>query len=111
MDHLAAVDSLAALAQSARLSVFRRLVRAGPEGMCPSQLQEELALTPSVLSFHLKALRSAGLLSVRQSGRHLFYAADFTAMNDLLAYLSENCCADAPDTASDCPEPHACATS
>lgn len=108
---MTAVDSLAALAQSARLAVFRRLVRAGPEGLCPSQLQEELALTPSVLSFHLKALRGAGLVSVRPAGRHLFYAADFTAMNDLLAYLSENCCADAPGTASDCPEPRACATS
>jgi DNA-binding transcriptional ArsR family regulator len=111
MDHLTAVSSLAALAQSARLAVFRRLVRAGPEGMCPSQLQEELGLTPSVLSFHLKALRGAGLISVHPSGRHLYYAADFAAMNDLLAYLSENCCADAPDTASNCPEARACATS
>lgn len=111
MEHLTAVDNLAALAQSARLAVFRRLVRAGPGGLCPSQLQEEFGLTPSVLSFHLKALRGAGLLTVRPAGRRLYYAADFTAMNDLLAYLSENCCADAPDAASDCPEPQTCATS
>lgn len=111
MEHLTAVNSLAALAQSARLAVFRRLVRAGPDGLCPSQLQAALGLTPSVLSFHLKALHSTGLVSVRQAGRNLYYAADFRAMNDLLAYLGENCCADAPESASHCLEPPACATS
>ncbi|WP_043764627.1 ArsR/SmtB family transcription factor [Algiphilus aromaticivorans] len=111
MDHFNAVESLAALAQSVRLAVFRRLVRAGPDGLCPSQLQEEFGLTPSVLSFHLKALRGAGLVSVRQAGRHLYYAADYTAMNALIAYLGENCCADSADTAGDCKEPQTCATS
>ena len=103
------VSQLAALAQGARLRIFRRLVVAGPEGRCPSDLQGELGLTPSVLSFHLKELKQAGLLQVRQDGRHLYYSADFAAMNALVGFLTENCCADVQGAI--CCEPAPCATS
>ncbi len=103
------VQQLSALAQGARLAIFRRLVTAGPSGLCPSDLQAELAFTPSVLSFHLKELKTAGLITVRPDGRFLYYSADFAAMNRLVAYLTENCCADG--VAEDCCEPPSCATS
>nr|WP_029888856.1 metalloregulator ArsR/SmtB family transcription factor [Polycyclovorans algicola] len=109
MESSSAVQQLSALAQAARLAIFRRLVVAGPAGLCPSELQAELALTPSVLSFHLKELKTAGLLTVRPDGRHLYYAADFAAMTGLIAYLTENCCADS--TADACCETAPCATS
>lgn len=102
-------QQLAALAQGARLAIFRRLVKAGPPGLCPSDLQAELALTPSVLSFHLKELKTAGLITVRPDGRHLYYSADFAAMNRLVAFLTENCCADSAE--NPCCEPDPCATS
>lgn len=100
------VQQLSALAQGARLAIFRRLVVAGPQGLCPSDLQATLGLTPSVLSFHLKELKAAGLITVRPDGRHLYYSADFAAMNGLVAYLTENCCADG--VAESCCEPSAC---
>lgn len=106
-----AVECLGALAQPTRLALFRRLVRAGPEGLCPSDLQVELEVTPSVLSFHLKALRHAGLLQVRQAGRQLFYSADFAAMNRLLAYLTENCCEQSQSALAPCLDTPACTTS
>lgn len=103
------VAQLAALAQAARLAIFRRLVVAGPAGRCPSELQADLALTPSVLSFHLKELKHAGLVQVRPDGRYLYYSADFAAMNRLVGFLTENCCADG--AADACCEPPKCATS
>jgi len=106
-----AVDCLDALAQPTRLTLFRRLVRAGPEGLCPTDLQRELAVTPSVLSFHLKALRHAGLLNVRQAGRQLFYSADFNAMNALIGFLSENCCEQSGTALEPCLDVPSCATS
>lgn len=86
------VQALAALAQSQRLRAFRALVVAGAEGLTPSALAALLQLAPSALSFHLKALSHAGLVSVEASGRHLIYRAEFARMNDLLTYLSEDCC-------------------
>lgn len=100
MEESIIVPQLAALAQAARLRLFRRLVVAGPRGRCPSELQAEFDLTPSVLSFHLKALRQAGLIQVRQDGRHLYYSADFAAMQALVGFLTKNCCADGSD--ADC---------
>lgn len=108
MNHHDAVDALSALAHNGRLALFRRLVRAGPDGQCPGDLQEALGLTPSALSFHLKTLRQAGLVGVRQAGRHLYYSADFDAMNTLLQYLTENCCA---ESGGACERPPRCATS
>lgn len=105
------VTQLAALAQDSRLAIFRRLVVAGPAGMCPSELQAELTLTPSVLSFHLKELRHAELLRVRQDGRRLFYSVDFDAMQALMAYLTENCCAESRTSQDACCEVAPCAAS
>jgi DNA-binding transcriptional ArsR family regulator len=104
-----AVEQLAALAQEARLLIYRRLVRAGSGGLCPGELAAELGLTPSVLSFHLKTLAAAGLVRMQRDGRHRYYHADFAAMNGLLGYLSENCCADRP--LEHCETPQKCITS
>jgi ArsR family transcriptional regulator len=84
--------SLAALAQQARLRIFRELIVAGSEGVTPSVLAERLGLTPNTLSFHLKALLQAGLIRQQRQGRYLLYRAEFAAMEALLGYLTENCC-------------------
>jgi DNA-binding transcriptional ArsR family regulator len=87
------VKSLAALAQASRLQIFRALVVAGPEGLTPGTLGETLHTAPATLSFHLKELMNAGLVSQERAGRNLIYRANFEQMNQLLAYLTENCCA------------------
>lgn len=84
--------SLAALAQQARLRIFRQLIVAGSEGVTPSVLAERLGLTPNTLSFHLKELVQAGLISQQRQGRYLLYRAEFAAMDALLGFLTENCC-------------------
>ena len=86
------VRSLVALAQTVRLRVFRALVVAGPEGMTPGALTEALGVSATSLSFHLKELTNATLISQERQGRHLIYRASFEQMNALLAYLTENCC-------------------
>ena len=86
------VDALAALAQSQRLRAFRALVVAGNEGLTPSALSASLGIAPSALSFHLKALHHAGLVSTEPRGRQLIYRAEFARMNDLLTYLTQDCC-------------------
>lgn len=86
------VKSLAALAQEARLRIFRALVVAGADGLTPGQLTEQLNVAPNTLSFHLKELTHCGLISQERQGRNLIYRASFSAMNELLAYLTENCC-------------------
>ncbi len=88
-----AVIALAALAQDTRLAVFRLLVQQGPSGLAAGEIAGQLAIAPATLSFHLKELAHAGLVSSRQEGRFVFYAANFDAMNALLAFLTENCCA------------------
>jgi DNA-binding transcriptional ArsR family regulator len=89
-DH--AVAALAALAQDNRLDVFRLLVQAGPEGMPAGQVAQALGLAPNTLTFHFDRLRDAGLVTVRRDGRSMIYAARFATMNDLLGFLTENCC-------------------
>ena len=86
------VEALAALAQGQRLRAFRALVVAGTEGLTPSALAAMLDLAPSALSFHLKALSHAGLVSAEASGRILIYRAEFARMNELLTYLTQDCC-------------------
>lgn len=93
MELATAVDRLSALAQASRLSLFRLLVQQGPEGLAAGEIAQRLGLAPATLSFHLKELSNAGLLRARQEGRFIYYAPDFEAMNALLAYLTENCCA------------------
>ena len=86
------IIALAALAHTQRLRVFRALVVAGPAGLTPSVLADELGVARNALSFHLKELARAGLVSVEQQGRNLIYRADFARMNGLLGYLAEHCC-------------------
>ena len=92
LDELSAVKALAALAQAQRLRVFRALVVAGPAGLTPGVMAEQLAVAPSALSFHLKELVHSGLVSSEPRGRNLIYRACITQMNTLLAYLTEHCC-------------------
>jgi ArsR family transcriptional regulator len=87
-----AVRSLAALAQGMRLKVFRALVVAGSEGLTPGALAESLDVAPATLSFHLKELTHAGLVTQERVSRNLIYRASFEQMNALLAYLTANCC-------------------
>jgi ArsR family transcriptional regulator, arsenate/arsenite/antimonite-responsive transcriptional repressor len=86
------VKSLAALAHPVRLRVFRALVVAGPAGLTPSILAEQLMLPATALSFHLKELTQADLVSHERNGRHLIYRAAFAQMNALLTYLTVHCC-------------------
>ena len=86
------IESLAALAQESRLAIFRMLVKRGPEGYTPTQIGEKLSVAPPTLSFHLKELQRAGLLDVRRDGRFLYYRANFSHMNQLIGFLTENCC-------------------
>lgn len=86
------VKALAALAQRSRLRVFRALVVAGADGLTPGALCDALALPATSLSFHLKELTHAGLVSQERQGRNLVYRAAFDQMNALLAYLTDNCC-------------------
>ncbi len=89
---MAAVACLSALAQENRLDIFRLLVQAGPRGLPAGQLAAKLDLAGPTLSFHLNQLYHAGLVFRRRDGRSIIYAANFPAMNRLLAYLTENCC-------------------
>jgi DNA-binding transcriptional ArsR family regulator len=89
----AAVAALSALSQATRLAVFRLLVQHGPSGLAAGELAAQLSIAPATLSFHLKELLNAGLVGARPVGRFVFYTANYRAMNDLLAYLTENCCA------------------
>lgn len=103
MQEAQAIRSLSALAHEARLRVFRALVVAGPEGLTPGTLAGQLGIAPNALSFHLKELSHAELVSQERQGRNVLYRAAFPAMNDLLAYLTENCCQGAACTTVDTP--------
>ena len=95
-----AVGALAALAHESRLGVYRLLVEAGPEGLNAGTLAARLKLPPSSLTFHLQNLHRAGLVSQARRSREVIYAADFSAMNELVGYLTENCCAGSPSACS-----------
>lgn len=84
--------ALGALAQETRLALFRLLVERGPDGLSAGTLAERLRVPPSSLSFHLRALEHAGLITQRRLSRQIIYAADFTVMNSVVAYLTKNCC-------------------
>ena len=93
MNSKQAVDALAALAHESRLGVYRLLVEAGPEGLNAGTIASRLKMPPSSLTFHLQNLHRAGLVSQERRSREIIYAADFEAMNGLVGYLTENCCA------------------
>jgi ArsR family transcriptional regulator, arsenate/arsenite/antimonite-responsive transcriptional repressor len=92
MDSSTTIRALAALAQDTRLALFRLLVEEGPTGLTPGHFADVLDVPPATLSFHLKELSQAGLIRARQESRFIYYSANFTAMNGLVAYLTENCC-------------------
>ncbi|NUO85701.1 MAG: helix-turn-helix transcriptional regulator [Cupriavidus sp.] len=91
-----ALTALAALAHSIRLAVFRLLVQAGPAGLPAGRIAERMEIPASSLSFHLKELHRAGLLTSRPDGRSIIYMTHFDTMNGLLAYLTQNCCGGKP---------------
>lgn len=93
MKATAAVHALAALAQTNRLAIFRLLVQRGPEGLCVGDIAAKFDMANATLSFHLKELQRAELITATQQGRFIYYAANFTAMNRLLGYLTDHCCA------------------
>lgn len=90
-----AISALSALAQEHRLALFRLLVRAGDKGMAAGAIAEALRIAPSSLSFHLAQLSRAGLVEQERQHRSIIYRANYPAMNDLVGYLMENCCAGA----------------
>lgn len=92
METKSALTALTGLAQETRLAIFRLLVEQGPEGLAAGALAERLGLANATLSFHLKELSHAGLVTARQAGRFIYYSANFGIMTDLVAYLTENCC-------------------
>lgn len=91
-----AIAALAALAQESRLAVFRLLVEVGPAGLAASRISERVGVPPSSLSFHLKELSHADLVTQRQDGRFVIYAANFERMNALMTFLTQNCCGGTP---------------
>jgi ArsR family transcriptional regulator len=90
--------ALAALAQETRLDIFRLLVQAGEDGMPAGKIGDHLGLPSATLAFHLKELKHSGLITFTREGRSLIYAAVYPTMNDLLAFLTENCCQGHPAT-------------
>ena len=100
METKQAIQSLSALAQESRLSIFRLLVQAGPAGMAAGAIGEALDLPPATLSFHLAGLTRAGLAQSRQDGRYIIYNADYAGMNALVGFLTDNCCQGAQCEAS-----------
>lgn len=93
----AALSALSALAHQTRLRVFRALVGAGPNGLAAGALSLRLRISPPNLSFHLSHLSHAGLVGARREGRSIIYAANFNAMDRLLAYLTDHCCGGRPE--------------
>jgi ArsR family transcriptional regulator, arsenate/arsenite/antimonite-responsive transcriptional repressor len=92
MEMTQAIDALAALANASRLAIYRLLVEAGPQGRAAGRIADELELPAATLSFHLAHLARTGLVKSRQEGRFVIYSADFRNMNELVGYLTENCC-------------------
>jgi len=87
------IDALSALAHDYRLAIYRLLIEQGPDGLPAGAIGERVGLAPSSLTFHLQSLHRAGLVRQTRVSRHLIYSADFTAMNALVGYLTDNCCA------------------
>ena len=94
------IAALGALAQETRLDIFRMLVQKGPEGLPAGEIGSRLAQPSPTMSFHLNQLRFAGLVTSRRESRSIIYSANFKAMNDLLGYLTENCCGGRPELCS-----------
>jgi ArsR family transcriptional regulator len=108
VDKKSAIGALGALAQETRLDLFRLLVTIGPQGLPAGVIAERLGVLPASLSFHLAQLVHAGLISQRRLGRQLIYSAEYSAMNGLLAYLTENCCGQGASCAPVCAPAASC---
>lgn len=102
MDAKQVIAALGALAHETRLATFRLLVQRGPEGLSAGTLADVLAIPPSSLTFHLQQLTQAGLITQRRLSRQLIYATDFAAMNQVMGYLTENCCGGSAQCAPVC---------
>lgn len=100
MENKEAVNALAALAQESRLAVFRLLVHNAPEGLTPGVIGEQLDLPAPTLSFHLKTLAQAGLVTAVQEGRYVRYRAEMPGINALIAFLTDDCCGGNPQLCS-----------
>lgn len=96
MESKRAIRALGALAHESRLAIYRLLVQAGEQGLAVGAIGDKLKLAPATLSFHLAALRHAGLVTARRDSRTLYQAADYRVMNTLVGYLSQNCCGGEP---------------
>ena len=90
------VNALYALAQDSRLAIFRELVQAGEDGLAAGKISEAVEIAPSSVSFHMKELLNANMVSYRTEGRFVIYTANFDAMSELIAFLTENCCGGKP---------------
>jgi DNA-binding transcriptional ArsR family regulator len=108
VDKKIALTALGALSQETRLDVFRLLVTVGPDGLAAGVIADRLGVLPASLTFHLKELQHAGLITQRRLGRQLIYSAEYGAMNDLLAYLTENCCGGSVSVAPVCDPAASC---
>jgi DNA-binding transcriptional ArsR family regulator len=97
MELIGAVTALAALAQETRLAIFRLLVESGPEGVSAGRIGEKLKVPGATLSFHLRELAHAGLVTTRQERQFIYYATDFERMAELMGFLTENCCQGMPE--------------
>ncbi len=93
METIIALKRLSALAQDGRLEIFRLLVKAGPQGLAAGEIARNQGAAPNTASAQLLVLANAGLVEARREGRSIFYSADYTAMRDLLLFLTEDCCA------------------
>jgi ArsR family transcriptional regulator, arsenate/arsenite/antimonite-responsive transcriptional repressor len=98
----AVIEALGALAHEHRLAIYKLLVERGPEGLAAGQIGAKVKLVPSSLTFHLQSLERAGLINQRRESRQLIYSADYAAMNGVVGYLTENCCAESSDCAPSC---------
>jgi len=96
MNEISVIKALSALAQTNRLQIFRELVQKGTEGMTPALISESLGIAANTLSFHLKELMLADLISQERSGRNLIYRAQYDRMNAVVSFLTQNCCQGEP---------------
>lgn len=102
MEKQTVIEALGALAQETRLDIFRMLVQQGAQGIAAGVLAEQLGIPNATLSFHLQQLRHAGLVSSQRKGTQIIYAANYTTMNELIGYLTENCCQGEPCLTTSC---------
>ena len=109
MDTSSAVKIFESLSSGIRLEIYRLLVRTGPAGLVAGEIGAALALPPTNLSFHLKALTQSQMLSVVQEGRFLRYRANLALMQDLIAYLTAECCSGHPELCAELGAPASCA--